>query len=37
VRNARLERDEKGDKKIGEWKWFDNPDAGARELNGLRT
>lgn len=37
VRNARLERDEKGDKKIGGWKWFDNPYAGARELNGLRT
>jgi hypothetical protein len=37
VRGARLDRDEKGDKKFGEWDWFDNPFAGTRELNGLRV
>src|SRR5262245_153437 len=37
VRGARLERDEKGDKKIGEWDLFDNLFAGTRELNGLRA
>jgi hypothetical protein len=37
VRGARLERDEKGDKKQGEWDWFDNPFNGTRELNGLRV
>ena len=36
VRGARLERDEKGDKKLGEWDWFNNPFTGTRELNGLR-
>jgi hypothetical protein len=37
VRGARLERDEKGDQKLGEWDWFDNPFVGTRELNGLRV
>lgn len=37
VRGARLERDEKGDKKFGEWDWFDNPFVSSRELNGLRA
>ena len=37
ARGARLERDEKGDKKLGEWDWFNNPYVGTRELNGLRV
>src|SRR5262249_53662864 len=36
VNGARLERDPKGDKKIGDWDWFDNPFTGTKELNGLR-
>jgi hypothetical protein len=37
VYGARFERDDKGDKKLGEWDWFDNPFEGTRELNGLRV
>ena len=37
VYNARLERDRKGEKKIGEWRWKENPFSGSRELNGLRV
>jgi hypothetical protein len=37
VTGARLERDPKGDKKAGDWDWFDNPFTGTRELNGLRV
>lgn len=36
MRNARLKRHPHG-KKIGKWKWRDNPFAGTRELNGLRV
>jgi hypothetical protein len=34
--DARLERDRQG-KKIGEWRWKNNPFTGTRELNGLRA
>jgi len=37
MRNVRMERDRKGEKKIGNWTWRDNPFVGARELNGLRV
>jgi hypothetical protein len=37
VRNARLKRYLKDEKKIGDWAWDDNPFSGTRELNGLRT
>lgn len=36
VRGARLERVEKGVKKIGNWSWFDNPFVGTKEFDGLR-
>jgi len=35
MRGARFKRDE--GKKIGTWKWKDNPFFGTREFNGLRT
>ena len=35
VHDVRLER-ERGDKKLGVWRWDRNPFAGTRELNGLR-
>lgn len=37
VRGARLERDPKGDKKIGDWDWFENPFVGTTELSGLQV
>jgi hypothetical protein len=37
IRNARLEREPAGFKKISGWSWDQNPFAGSRELNGLRT
>ncbi|MES1256827.1 MAG: hypothetical protein ABUS51_00295, partial [Acidobacteriota bacterium] len=37
LRNARLERDLPDEKKMGIWKWKDNPFAGTREWNGLRV
>jgi hypothetical protein len=36
VRGVRLERDLKGQKKIGNWSWSDSPFEGTREMNGLR-
>jgi hypothetical protein len=36
VRNARLKRYLKGEKKIGSWQWDDDPFTATRELNGLR-
>ncbi len=37
LRNVRLKREPKEDKKIGEWEWRDDPFAGSREWNGLRV
>jgi hypothetical protein len=37
VRNVRLKRYLKDEKKIGDWAWDENPFSGTRELNGLRT
>jgi len=37
VLGARLERNIKGEKKIGNWSWFDNPFVGTRELSGLKV
>jgi hypothetical protein len=37
VHDVRLKRSEKAEKKIGEWKWNDNPFSNQRELNGLRV
>jgi hypothetical protein len=37
VTNARLKRDSKDEKKVGEWEWLDDPFKGTREWNGLRT
>jgi hypothetical protein len=37
VRGARLERRLKDVKKVGEWRWTDNPFLQSRELNGLRV
>jgi hypothetical protein len=37
VHGARLRRRLKGEKKIGDWGWFDNPFIGTKELNGLRV
>ena len=37
VRGARLERHLTDVKKIGEWRWTDNPFLRSRELNGLRV
>lgn len=36
VSGVRLKRYNKGDHKIGYWRWDSNPFAGTRELNGLR-
>jgi hypothetical protein len=37
MHNVRLKRSLKGEEKIGEWKWSDNPFTRQRELNGLRV
>lgn len=37
VDNVRLKREPDGEKKIGIWKWRDNPFLGTRELGGLRV
>jgi hypothetical protein len=37
VRNARLKRRLENEKKIGDWKWDNNPFKGTREWNGLRV
>ncbi|HEX5411259.1 MAG TPA: hypothetical protein VFZ27_05300 [Terriglobia bacterium] len=37
IRGGRLERDIKGQKKVGQWNWESNPFIGTRELNGLRV
>lgn len=37
VHNVRLKRSLKGEEKIGDWKWSDNPFTRQRELNGLRV
>ncbi|HEV2492098.1 MAG TPA: hypothetical protein VG204_03405 [Terriglobia bacterium] len=37
IRNARLKRYSKGEKKIGEWRWRYNRFARTKELNGLRV
>lgn len=35
--DARFERKPEGEKKIGIWRWKDNPFSGTREFNGLRV
>jgi hypothetical protein len=37
VHNVRLKRQGEGLEKLDNWDWFENPFAGSRELNGLRT
>lgn len=37
VRGVRLKRYLPGEKKLGDWKWSDNPFTGTRQLNGLRV
>jgi hypothetical protein len=37
MHGVRFELDSEGMKKIGEWKWKDNPFVGSREWNGLRA
>ncbi len=37
MQNVRLKRYLKGEKKIGDWKWVDNPFVREREFNGLRV
>ena len=37
IRDVRLERYLKDEKKVGNWKWRSNPFSGTRELNGLRV
>jgi len=37
VHDVRLKRDIKGEKKVGQWAWEENPFSGTRELNGLRV
>ncbi len=37
IRNVRLKRQLEGEKKLGEWKWRENPFNQQRELNGLRV
>ena len=37
MHNVRLKRQLKDEKKIGAWRWRDNPFAGTREINGLRV
>jgi hypothetical protein len=35
--NVRMKRDPDGEKKLGDWKWADNPFKNTRDWNGLRT
>lgn len=35
--NVRLKREGTGEKKIGNWSWYENPFTGTREFNGLRV
>ena len=35
--NVRLKREEKGEKKAGNWAWRQNPFVGSRQLNGLKA
>jgi hypothetical protein len=37
ARNMRFEREDDGSKKVGRWDWNNNPFAGTRELDGLKT
>jgi hypothetical protein len=37
IENVRLERHIEGQKKIGNWKWKDNPFSRTRQFNGLRV
>jgi hypothetical protein len=37
MKNVRLKRESKDEKKAGEWKWKDNPFKDTRELNGLKV
>jgi len=37
MHNVRLKRYLKGEKKVGDWKWRENPFTRERELNGLRV
>jgi len=37
VIGARLEREIRGEKKVGPWSWLDNPFVGTREFNGLKV
>lgn len=37
ITDARFERKPGGDKKIGDWRWKDNPFKNTKELNGLRV
>ena len=37
LRNVDLKRLDDGDKKVGIWRWRDNPFLGTREFNGLRV
>ena len=37
IRGARLKRQHKEQKKIGNWSWFHNPFVGTKELSGLKT
>lgn len=37
MHNVRLKRSLKGEEKVGDWKWSDNPFTRQRELNGLRV
>lgn len=37
MHNVRLKRHVKGEKKIGDWQWRNNPFSGTREFNGLRV
>jgi len=37
MKNARLKRHAKGEEKLGQWKWRDDPFTSSREWNGLRV
>ena len=37
IASVRLKRQDKGEKKLGNWSWFDNPFVNTRELDGLRV
>ena len=37
IQNVRLKRHIGGEKKIGDWRWNEDPFTGTRELNGLRV